>query len=631
MSIIIQAGHRSSYSDKLMQMLYERGLSKPINSQSRNLSAKQVAKTLAKIAQKSQSLINNRIIDNLTVDLVLANLDQDDWGWGDESNLDTLDYWQTTDPSARFILVFDSPKCLLKSLIGTELNAQNIDTVISEWIDYHKRLLEFFEENEHLSLLMEGDMAVNNLMNVKDKIQAITTSLDFESFAIENSEQLSDNSQDEDNLPQTTNTVVFDIIANEILNQYPECMQLYQQLLDKSSIRLAKPPLPIKDNLSLLIHSLSQLHDEEDFKKKMMLENLALKDKLSALYEQKQALEQKLNDNVLLIEQASKNEQQIANQAKQENTLLISQLHQVQEELEKYYLQNQKTAEQLKSVEAQKQQLQAQIDAKAKLEGELNLLKEAKQKAEQLANEQKKQAETLAQNKQKVESELASLKDAKQKAENLANEQKNKLQAETDAKKKLESEIANLKEVKQKSDNLAKEKQKLESELASLKETKQKADEQTKISNNAKQENELLISQLHQVQEELERYYLENQKLKSEQNKEPPKPVYYGAAERVKEDLPYRLGATMVNHSKSAKDLAVLPLALAKEYREFSKNKPSDNLPDLAQYQDADEAEKVKKHLSYRLGKTLVDGVKSKKVLDLPVKLGREIVGFGKK
>lgn len=596
MSIIIQAGHRSSYSDKLMQMLYERGLSKPINSQSRNLSAKQIAKTLAKIAQKSQSLINNRIIDNLTVDLVLANLDQDDWGWEDESNLDTLDYWQTTDPSARFILVFDSPKCLLKSLIGTELNAQNIDTVISEWIDYHKRLLEFFEENEHLSLLMEGDMAVNNLMNVKDKIQAITTSLDFESFAIENSEQLSDNSQDEDNLPQTTNTVVFDIIANEILNQYPECMQLYQQLLDKSSIRLAKPPLPIKDNLSLLIHSLSQLHDEEDFKKKMMLENLALKDKLSALYEQKQALEQKLNDNVLLIEQASKNEQQIANQAKQENTLLISQLHQVQEELEKYYLQSQKTAEQLKSAEAQKQQLQAQIDAKAKLEGELN-----------------------------------SLKDAKQKAEQLANEQKGKLQAETDAKKKLENEVANLKEVKQKSDNLAKEKQKLESELASLKEAKQKADEKAKISNNAKQENELLISQLHQVQEELERYYLENQKLKSKQNKEPPKPVYYGAAERVKEDLPYRLGATMVNHSKSAKDLAVLPLALAKEYREFSKNKPSDNLPDLAQYQDADEAEKVKKHLSYRLGKTLVDGVKSKKVLDLPVKLGREIVGFGKK
>lgn len=607
MSIIIQAGHRSSYSDKLMQMLYERGLSKPINSQSRNLSAKQIAKTLAKIAQKSQSLINNRIIDNLTVDLVLANLDQDDWGWEDESNLDTLDYWQTTDPSARFILVFDSPKCLLKSLIGTELNAQSIDTVISEWIDYHKRLLEFFEENEHLSLLMEGDMAVNNLMNVKDKIQAITTSLDFESFAIENSEQLSDNSQDEDNLPQTTNTVVFDIIANEILNQYPECMQLYQQLLDKSSIRLAKPPLPIKDNLSLLIHSLNQLHNEEDFKKKILIENLALKDKILVLHEQKQVLEQKLNDNVLLIKQASKSEQKIANQAKQENTLLINQLHQVQEELEKYYLQSQKTAEQLKSVEAQKQQLQAQIDAKAKLEGELNSLKDAKQKAEQLANEQKKQAETFAQNKQKVESELASLKDAKQKAENLANEQKNKLQAETDAKKKLESEIANLREAKQ------------------------KADEKAKVSNNAKQENELLISQLHQVQEELERYYLENQKLKSKQNKEPPKPVYYGAAERVKEDLPYRLGATMVNHSKSAKDLAVLPLALAKEYREFSKNKPSDNLPDLAQYQDADEAEKVKKHLSYRLGKTLVDGVKSKKVLDLPVKLGREIVGFSKK
>lgn len=87
----------------------------------------------------------------------------------------------------------------------------------------------------------------------------------------------------------------------------------------------------------------------------------------------------------------------------------------------------------------------------------------------------------------------------------------------------------------------------------------------------------------------------------------------------------------MVSHSKSAKDLAVLPLALAKEYREFNKNKPSDELPTIEEYQDAYEAEKVKKHLSYRLGKTLVDGVKSKKVLDLPVKMGREIVGFGNK
>ena len=89
----------------------------------------------------------------------------------------------------------------------------------------------------------------------------------------------------------------------------------------------------------------------------------------------------------------------------------------------------------------------------------------------------------------------------------------------------------------------------------------------------------------------------------------------------------------MVSHSKSTKDLVKLPFALVQEYREFQKTHINqEELPPIEEYQDAYEAEKVKKHLSYKLGKTLVDSVKSPKgILDLPVKMGKEIVGFKKK
>lgn len=147
------------------------------------------------------------------------------------------------------------------------------------------------------------------------------------------------------------------------------------------------------------------------------------------------------------------------------------------------------------------------------------------------------------------------------------------------------------------------------------------------LSSQIMQENDLLIKQLYKAQEELESYYIENQKLKS-QNYEPSKPLYYGAVDRVKEDLPYRLGATMVNHSKSAKALAKLPLALTKEYLHFKRNNPT-GLPALEEYQDFQEVEKVKRHLSYRLGEALVDGLKSpKKILELPSKMGKEILDF---
>lgn len=552
MSIIIQAGHHSSHSEKLMQMLYERGLSEPVHSQSRNLSAKEIAQTLAKIAiKKQQSVINTKIIDNLTIDLILANMDQDDWGWADESNLDSLDYWQATDPSARFILVFDSPKLLLKSLVNGELDVAVIESAIDEWVDYHERLLAFFDQHSDLSLLLEGETAVNNLGNIKDKIQTITTNLKLKS-----NWQLQTTSE----LPCEQSSALFEMITDKILAQYPRCLQLYDELLDRASIRLAtKTPLNQKQTLKFLVDSLNQLKDEEELKQKMRLENAWLKDKILNLNSEKHSLIQKLSDNRLLIEQADKKQMAAINQIKQENEQLFGQLQQVQEELEKYHLKNQQFTQ--------------------------NLHKE-KQKQDELAKK------------------LGDLENAKQKAE--------------EAKQKAEQTA------KQKADELAKVQQQKDSDLKKLEQAKQQALEHAK--RQANQQNEQLVGQLHRVQEELERYYTENQQLKAQSS--PARPLYYGAADRVKQDLPYRLGATMVSHSKSAKDLATLPLALAKEYRQFQKD--DQELPPLEAYQDAEDAERVKKHLSYRLGKTLVEGVKSKSILDLPMKLGKELVEFKK-
>jgi hypothetical protein len=132
------------------------------------------------------------------------------------------------------------------------------------------------------------------------------------------------------------------------------------------------------------------------------------------------------------------------------------------------------------------------------------------------------------------------------------------------------------------------------------------------------QENDLLLAQLHQVQEELERYYFENQALKVKAApatlKTPSKPVHYGAADRVKGQLSYRLGATMVERSRSFGGWLGMPLALAREARQFKREKiqrGSEKLPPIAHYRDAHAAERIKLHLSYRLGQTLVANARS--------------------
>lgn len=144
------------------------------------------------------------------------------------------------------------------------------------------------------------------------------------------------------------------------------------------------------------------------------------------------------------------------------------------------------------------------------------------------------------------------------------------------------------------------------------------------------QENGLLLSQLHQVQEELERYYLENKHLKA---KLAPKKLY-GAADRVKRQLSYRLGATMIQHSRSLGGWLSMPWALIDEVRAFRKERAAgarQKLPPIHTYADAHKAERVKRHLSYRLGQTMLKHANSPLGwLKLPFALRREVNDFRK-
>jgi len=146
------------------------------------------------------------------------------------------------------------------------------------------------------------------------------------------------------------------------------------------------------------------------------------------------------------------------------------------------------------------------------------------------------------------------------------------------------------------------EKQKKEKLNIALENLKKKVEDVEKVKKDKEQENELLLTQLHSVQEELEKYYLENKGLKEKKR-------YYGAAERVKSGLSYRLGMEIAEKSKSLSGLITLPFALRavkKEY-ELEKLKQEETLPPIESYADAYDAQRVKKHLTYELGQTTIE------------------------
>jgi hypothetical protein len=151
----------------------------------------------------------------------------------------------------------------------------------------------------------------------------------------------------------------------------------------------------------------------------------------------------------------------------------------------------------------------------------------------------------------------------------------------------------------------------------------------TKPSDNSeelKKHNELMLLQLHQAQEELERFYIQNQRaaIKGQTKEvevpktaakapEPPS-LPLGAVSRVKSQLNYRLGATMIERSRSFSGRLSLPWALMREIRQYRREGLQMNdieLPPLASYGDVLEAQKVEQHLSYRLGAVLISNARS--------------------
>lgn len=520
MSILIQAGHRSSYSDVIMQKLYERGLGQPFDSYTHHMTAQQVADKLYQIVSRAGILAaHNKLADNVMVDLLLSNLDTQNWGWSAEKNLFAMDLWQQLESEARFILVFDHPSYLLGESISADITVDTIDQVMSEWVEYHQKMLETLEAQEDKAILIEGSCAVDNISNLGKQVESISSDLHLKKHW-QVFKDATDPTSNNDTDAVNQSSAAIDHINNEILKKYPEVIKLFNTLLNKAAIKSSEPIYRTKQaDLTELVTVLNNLHDKRESTQHLV-----------------------------------------------EKELLVEQLHHVQEQLEN----------QLSAHEVYKQQ---KIKDYGLLEKKLEEAVLAQQEAKKRATAHQK-----------------SIDNYKSKVEQLSKDSQNSVNA-IDAHNSAES---------------------------------------------LKQENEMLLKQLHHTQEELEKYYLKSQSLAPSKEveqpkqivKQPPKAlIYYGAAERIKQDLPYRLGATMISQSKSAKDLANLPLALAKEYSKFRKSTINQQLlPNVEEYYDFDEGQRVKNHLSYKLGKKLVNSFNSpKSFIFLPIDLTKEAIKFKRK
>ncbi len=476
------------------------------------------------------------IWDNLSLDLMLANIEQNFWGWSDPNAIQILDYWANLDPNIHFVFVYDKPENLFQYYSLEEaikLDKHTVQEKFEEWQTYNEKILTYFNKYKDRSVLLNTQQLQNtkktSLSEIYKHISAPDAlvkklsepSLNKEMEIIEVNQELSH--QEECPLSH--------FIVSQIIKNSPTVTQVYEEL---------------QSHADLPYISEQKLVNDTDFA------FLAWKDMI-----------QKQIDT---------------NQYQYEKELELNTIKEHQLETNKKY-----------------------------------------QLAEQELLEKQKEIEQIKDENEKVKSEKVKLNEHVQSTHKMLSEKEKEIAC-------IKNEnISAQEEIQEKFQEANKRKQELEQELKAISDKKALLEaensQKTQLSESLENENKALLEQIQFIQEELEKLYLDNQTLKA-------KPRLYGAADRIKNQLTYRLGYKIQKHGKSLFGIIFLPFILFFTYLGFKREMKKyewNTLPPIHEYEDVHEANRIKSHLSYKLGVIFLQEINNPfKWLTLPYKLIKE-------
>ena len=396
--------------------------------------------------QVSDTLVNNKpmgkLWENIATDLILANLESDCWGWYEANSVNALEFWANLEPNIHFLLVCTRPEQELADKMAHTKPDSEAHGWLEQWHQRHQAMLDFYLKYPDRCILVDATDARRHLGG--------QLALAHEHWQLPlHAASVEDQPRDVHNEPrqdQPGSQLASLIVRELIKSSNKDITGLYAEM------QAAQYPLNQDDTSE---PASSRLMDwlRADIDSPMLQSLLTDFHALHSAASQSQrllALQSDQTNTARQLEQdlsSAKSQQQAANQlmqdARQENELLLLQLQQVQEELESTFM------------------------AKQSLEKNLTVASQQNEAGNQALQQARQAAAGKEQQHLQARTELTQLQQQKEDLEKRLNE------------------------------STAKQSQ---------------AAEWQKQQEDTRQENELLLLQLHQVQEELEHYFLEHQK-----------------------------------------------------------------------------------------------------------------------
>lgn len=438
MNTIAIVGHPASGYEDVLALLQQSGMAAARPSRREGLSPQEINAALMtahKAAPVSTVLDESGfapieagpVWHGMALDLMLGNLDQPLWGWADAQAIYALDYWKDLDPELTFVLVYDEPHSALMDATrvhGQLPSSQNVHRLLDNWFAFNSALLRFHLRHPGRSLLVHAQQArlaagaylqqLQPLLGAQLSLPAGSqaandTAVSLPASAPQLPAVLGEAFAAAGAEPQQAAALLAATAAERylvdgILTNHHRSRQLYAELQSAASLPLDRQAVATAGAAAawetLVAHRnfvadlLAQIHAKyratseelsqsrarlDDARVEQTRENERLSSELRKLQETLAALEKKDRERASV--ESTKKLQDLG----EENQLLLTQLHQVQEELEKIHLRN-RELEQRDAINTARNQAAAER-TQTRIQSLIQRLKNADQRLREHANE----------------------------------------------------------------------------------------------------------------------------------------------------------------------------------------------------------------------------------------------------
>ena len=388
MKIICVTGAPGSDVDKVADIFFAAGVApaQPLRQDASFTLAGWHDKVIASAGKAGPVQQPGRFWEQFATNLFMENMQQPQWAWADPRSVWLMDFWQQFEPNLHFVLVYTSPqRALAEALAASQEHGADTATMMAAWAAHQQEILRFHHRNPARTILVDAAECIAAPAALLDACAA-RWNLDLESVPVASP------------APAAAAPLV-GYLAEQLRQTQPELQALQQELeaslhalLQEPSAGVAAPELfaAVEDyrGLRTLAAQAESALRNAAAQVEVMSEQVALHEKSiaaltaaldaaqadkSAQIEKAEALatlaatrqeldtarqgikrledEQRVQNNRRREDeqraQAGQAAATAASEAQQENELLLVQLHQVQEELEHYFLEHKSAVKQI--------------------------------------------------------------------------------------------------------------------------------------------------------------------------------------------------------------------------------------------------------------------------------------------